>query len=265
MTLRELCVDQPDMVDTDTALSAQFTTEEGNRIILDSGATRHTVSQPCHFIGMEDLDNPITMLTATGQAIKVNKIGTVRISPGVRIGEVAVVPQARTNLMSVSRDSRAGFCVLFEGHQATVQTHTGKVKLVFKLEDGLYVRDITPNGTSNKPQTKRTVGFQVNPVNKPFSQPVPKSSVSTGAQAAEQKQPTAATSSKPADKMVKGSQPSHHGNNGSQLKVTAKKPTPATKKPATAASSYERMYHMTEVKNDTDTANTDTALTAATY
>ena len=158
MTLRELCVDQPDMVDTDTALSAQFTTEEGNRIILDSGATRHTVSQPGHFIDMEDLDNPITMLTATGQAVKVNKIGTVRISPSVRIGEVAVVPQARTNLMSVSRVTRAGFRVLFEGHQATVQTHTGKVKLVFKLEDGLYVRDITPNGTSNKLQTKRPVG-----------------------------------------------------------------------------------------------------------
>ena len=127
--------------------------------------------------------------------------------------------------MSVSRGTSAGFRVLFEGHQATVQTHTGKVKLVFKLEDGLNVRDITPNGTSNKLQTKRTVGFQVNPVNKPSSQPVPKSSVSTRSQAAEQKQPTAATSSKPAGKMVKGSQTNHHCNNGLQLKVTAKQPT----------------------------------------
>ena len=237
-------IDEDDAAATDAALSAEFTSEQESRtIILDSGATRHMWSQPADVTDVQTLDYPIRLLTATGRAVPVFKTGTVHVSPTIRLGEVAVVPQAQVNLMSVSRITKAGYRVVFEGIEAFVLSRTtNKVYLKFTNKDGLFVREMMTNSDPDKPRPKLTVGFQVQPANKPNNDN--KKSAKPAATA--DKKPATAATGQQADKSA--------DTKGKQV-------APVAKKPATAALIRETMYHLAEAKPDT-VADTDTAHTA---
>ena len=236
--------DHGDTLDEHQALAAKFTTEqEARTIVLDSGATRHTWSQPADVVNVRKLDNPMRLLTVTGSAVHVNKTGSVQITPSIRINDVAVVPQSQVNLMSVSRVTRAGFRVVFDGHEAYIVSRTSnKVYLKFTQKDGLYVRELAPELHPNKPRPKFTDGFQVQPVNKPAVKPDSKQ----GSKTDKPTKANATTSSKPASAASKPQQVA---------------PVQA-KKPATAALLYETMYHLAEASEDATHADNDTSHTA---
>ena len=242
----------------EAAFSATYTNEKDMRtIILDSGATRHTWVSSNQMTDVETLDNPIRLITATGKAVTVLKTGTIQVSPTVRMSDVAIVPQAHVNLMSVSRITRAGCRVVFEGHEAYVTSMTNnKVHLKFRMEDGLYVRDMMgskePNGKQN-----RTAGFQIVPANKPPT---------SEAKQPEQKGPKV---NKPTDqpaRHIPKRQPDTGKNKATgNPKPADKPPASAPNKPVAIALLRECAYHLAEAKsgNEADPDAAHAAIAAA--
>jgi transposase InsO family protein len=229
-----------DETDTDTAIVAAFSGECDSRtIILDSGATRHLWSQSSDVTDIETLDNPIRMMPAVGRSVLINKIGTVKITPTIKLGEVAIVPQAHVNLMSAYRIAKAGYRIVIDGHEAYVCTRTNnKVLLKFTAKDGLYTRETMQKHEPNKPR-KYTDGFQVQ---KPEpTKPIISSVVTNKPKASDvdkqqtDKKEDVKSKEKTAPKHIHNKQASHAPN-----------------KPATIATLYDTMLHIADVESDSD-------------
>ena len=87
--------------------------------------------------------------------------GTARINVDVEgkkrsitLENTQLVPDLRTNLLSVSRITKHGFRVIFDESKATVLNQGGKIKLIAKEKNGLYVVEepdgmIAVNETAN--------------------------------------------------------------------------------------------------------------------
>lgn len=111
--------------------------DDPNRIILDSGCTKHT------FYNVNAVDNqrtvpPIKMTCASGRTMTIDQLGSVDITPNVTIHDVAVTKGAAGNLMSVSRICDAGYSVTFSATHGIVLDDNNNVILTFTRTGGLY-------------------------------------------------------------------------------------------------------------------------------
>lgn len=110
-----------------------------SRVLLDSGATCHVWNDPSTVYKQHTLTKPKRMSTATGELVSVTKTGLVQLTSKVKMKDVAIVPTATSNLMSVDKITKAGFTVSFYDDAATIRNNKWKVVLKFKKQDGLYV------------------------------------------------------------------------------------------------------------------------------
>ena len=139
------------------------------RVVLDSGASRHTWFNSSA-VKEQKTVAPIDLITASGKALRVNKLGSVNITESICIKSVAVVPSAAVNLMSVSKVTAAGYNVDFTATHARILTQTGSVLLTFKrAPNGLYVFDMS------RPYSYQDVkdGFAVIKPSKPDNEMAP--------------------------------------------------------------------------------------------
>lgn len=110
-----------------------------SRVLLDSGASCHVWNDPSTACEQRTLTTPRRMVTVTGESVSVTTTGIVWLAPKVQIKDVAIVPTATSNLMSVDKITQAGYSVSFYHDQAKIRDNKWKVVLKFKKQDGLYV------------------------------------------------------------------------------------------------------------------------------
>jgi hypothetical protein len=137
------------------------------RVLLDSGSSRHTWYNAAAVVDQRRIA-PIKLTCATGKPINIHTVGTVNINGNVRIKDVAVMPMANANLMSVARVCNAGFKVVFDSQKADIIDNKGKISMTFLKENNVYVYyrnkgklpkasdGYNPNATSTKETDKRS-------------------------------------------------------------------------------------------------------------
>lgn len=131
-----------------------------NTIVIDSGATHHVV---CNSGLLKNINNikPVNIKGFNNSSITINQGGdlVVNNNPNVHgqivFQEVSLVPQAATNLLSVSQicKSGGGLIVVFDSEEATVlEKQTNRVVMKFKNINDLYMLQLNANMNMNDSQ-----------------------------------------------------------------------------------------------------------------
>jgi hypothetical protein len=111
-----------------------------NEVILDSGASRNTCCTKRLLKDMERV-NPIPMLGISNKVMFVSEVGTMKLNSKIEFYNSIYVPNASTNLVSVSRLYDAGLNIKWSKTQAIV-SFKGNELIVFKRIGGVYVYTI---------------------------------------------------------------------------------------------------------------------------
>ena len=113
--------------------------DERTRVVIDSGATAHTFMNGD--LVLDKQPSALKVQCASGNILHVSHTGKVKLTDRVTLHDVAVVPRATSNLISMPRILAAGYKVLGDGDKIEVIGNTGKVWLTFFRErpNGLYV------------------------------------------------------------------------------------------------------------------------------
>ena len=156
--------DQDDSQARQLALAAQddeflfrIWSHRGTEIILDSGASRHTVFNSDL---LEDLHKvtPFYMWSVTGHHTKVSQVGALRIHEKVRIGDVHYVPNSTHNLISMAVLFDNGCeCEVFTSTEIVFHKIIGKkkIRLPFRRDFGKSVwRYVLPQDLIERVRTK---------------------------------------------------------------------------------------------------------------
>ncbi len=122
-----------------------------HRVILDSGSTCHVWMSNNGVVDERQVPAQ-HVLSALGESTELSHVGTVQLTPNIRLTDVALVKSAPANLMSVHRVFQSGCRVVMHHDQAQIISRCGRrVLLTFRKENGLYVyyyrRGKTKNNT----------------------------------------------------------------------------------------------------------------------
>jgi hypothetical protein len=116
-------------------------------LVLDSGATHHMVKSKKHLSNVKECTDR-SIRTANGAIMPVAKMGEMKVQ-NVKLTEVAFVPTATVNLISVQQLSEEGCSVVFDKTKATVFNSSKKELMVFPKRGKLYVCDPSDHGHEN--------------------------------------------------------------------------------------------------------------------
>ncbi len=132
-----------------TAFSNVGTPVNKYLFILDSGASMHCIMHAELATEVEPVPTPTVLTTMSGHRVAIRKMGKVSLTNTVALKNVAIVPFAHANLISVSKLIEAGANVYFkpDGVSAIV-TVAGRQILEFTKTGGVYTFQ-KANATSN--------------------------------------------------------------------------------------------------------------------
>lgn len=110
--------------------------------VIDSGATDHVVKDIDIFKTISTLEKPIKISIAKkGEVINATKIGTIEVKTNLGVTgvleNVLYVPEASTNLLSVSRIQQAGMSIIFGESGGVMVKRGGKTIFTGKSENNL--------------------------------------------------------------------------------------------------------------------------------
>lgn len=128
--------------------------------ILDSGATKHIVFDPSLLKKKKQVD-PIRLTCAMKKSVIVNTVGSVQLNSRITLNDVAAVPAAGANLISVSRILDSGYTVNFLKTKAVVYDRNREEFFSFPRVGALYMytqpdhnQDIEPPSFEVAPPAK---------------------------------------------------------------------------------------------------------------
>ena len=79
--------------------------------IIDSGATNHVTSS-AKLLDLKNLPRTTTISLPDGGQTHIESIGSLHITPHIKLDDVLKVPQFQVNLLSVSKLTRALQCIM---------------------------------------------------------------------------------------------------------------------------------------------------------
>ncbi|KMQ83288.1 transposon ty5-1 protein [Lasius niger] len=128
--------------------SAQYTEPQESQWCLDSGATSHMCYDKKSFCELNS-NKKCDVYTATEQTVESGGIGDVKVKVtlkdskvnDIKLKDAMLVPQFRSNLLSVSRMTDNGYPVTFKKKNAFVNRQDGSTALIAKRQGQLYVVD----------------------------------------------------------------------------------------------------------------------------
>jgi transposase InsO family protein len=128
--------DRAFMMNADDAREPPSALEVG--FMLDSGATRHIISDPELAFPLVELKTPISIQTAAGITITAHKMGTVRLAPGFILKDALIVKETPINLVSAMRITAAGGVISITNKKA-VATFPDGAALTFLRRGNQFV------------------------------------------------------------------------------------------------------------------------------
>ena len=151
---------------SDVLFSALTRTESENRswkYILDSGATRHVVSNRSLVKNWEKNSQPYLLKCALNKVVEIQEVGSIHLTASVVINNVGFLRNSNANLISLSRVTQSGCSVTFTDKKAEVFKN-GEVILTFMAENGLYILNdhrapISDSGNKDFVYNKRGTGI----------------------------------------------------------------------------------------------------------
>lgn len=139
-----------------TLVTALSTNGNNDSWFIDSGATSHMTSRSDWLSELKSLDSVGRVTVANGEGIDSVGIGNVSINTtqGVinNISDVVLVPELKTNLISVKKAVEKGYCVVFDKtgcnlYNSDQFSFKGESILHGSERGGLYTLDCTVNKT----------------------------------------------------------------------------------------------------------------------
>jgi hypothetical protein len=119
--------------------------KRANEVLLDSGASRNTCCTKRLLTSVERV-TPIPMLGITGKVSLVNEVGIMKINNKLQFKNTIYVPNASTNLISVSTLYKNKCRVEFSETKASIH-HKSTLLATFKLIGGVYIYTFPSNIT----------------------------------------------------------------------------------------------------------------------
>ena len=106
--------------------------------IIDSGATDH-VTSPIELLNPKSLHKTSTISLPNGGQAQIESIGSLHVTPNIKLDGVLKVPQFRVNLLSVSKLTRALKCIVmfFSDFDVVWDATTRKMIGLGKQHNGL--------------------------------------------------------------------------------------------------------------------------------
>ena len=120
------------------------TSSSDGQFYLDSCASAHIANSSCRNFTQKQADN--TKITAVdNQVLTAQSIGTTCVSvfngketTEIDVNNILYIPQAATNILSVSKITEAGFTVVFNKHGGEIYDESGEIFALAAVEGGLY-------------------------------------------------------------------------------------------------------------------------------
>lgn len=120
------------------ALMATTANASTNDWVLDSGASRHVTHDASRMINARPLLPALDVIFGNGTTAKATHIGDAMLDNGIMLQEVLHVPEASTNLLSVTHATKRGASFTFKSNSCTVELDGNIIAIGNLLNDGLY-------------------------------------------------------------------------------------------------------------------------------
>ncbi len=148
--------------------------------VLDSGATRHVTGNKRILLDTREPKYDFTIKSIYGHFEKVKLIGSIKITPLIKINNVHYLPGAKYNLISVSKLNERAVEINFTTNGAYCK-HGGSTFLVFRPVMGLFIYQNTKFNEKESPSIeyihRRTDQIVPRPSNK--NQPISSSRINS--------------------------------------------------------------------------------------
>lgn len=114
--------------------------QEGVNWVIDTGATDHMTSLPDYLHKAKNNDLSYCIKLPNGSKVPITQVGDVKLSNGLILRDILVVPEFKYNLLSVSKMCKDDDCiVVFHDEICLIQDYaTRKLRGIGEYRGGLY-------------------------------------------------------------------------------------------------------------------------------
>lgn len=123
-------------------VNLQDTKNEDNTMYVDSGASTHMINSPGNLSNLQPYKGSDKIVVGNGSELNITLVGSAEVS-GLKMQEVLVVPELKSNLLSVSKLAKDNFCTIEFSESFFVVKYkaTRKILAIGSKRGGPYALD----------------------------------------------------------------------------------------------------------------------------